>query len=123
MPVTYKESDDTKTVELVVSGKVTQTDWDAVAPRFEKFVEKSGTIRLVEIIESFKGFDPILLWEGIKLDFKVIPHISHCAVVSDISWISPISKAAGAVMPMQLRTFPLAKADEARAWIADPQSR
>lgn len=123
MPVTYKQSDDTKIVELTVSGKVTQNDWDTVAPRFEKFVEQNGTIRLIEIIESFKGFDPALLWEGIKLDFKVIPHISHCAVVSDISWISPISKAASALMPMQLRTFPLAKADEARAWIANPQSR
>ncbi len=121
MPVTYNASDETKTVELTVSGKVTQSDWDAVAPQFEKFVEKNGTIRLVEIIESFKGFDPSLLWEGIKLDFKVIPHISHCAVVSDISWISPISKAAGAVMSMQLRTFPLAQVDDARAWIANPQ--
>lgn len=120
MPVTYKENIATKTIELVVNGKVTQQDWDDVAPKFEKFLDAQGTIRLIEIIESLKGFDPILIWEGIKMDIKAIPRISHCAIVSDIGWISPISKAAGAFMPMQLRTFEMAQVDAARAWIAAP---
>lgn len=122
MPVTYKEDAAAKTIELVVNGKVTQEDWDNVAPKFSKFLDDHGTIRLIEVIESLKGFDPILIWEGIKFDIKAIPRISHCAIVSDIGWISPISRAAGALMPMQLRTFDLAQVDAARSWIANPEA-
>ena len=61
MPVTYKEDAAAKTIELVVNGKVTQEDWDKVAPKFSKFLDDHGTIRLIEVIESLKGFDPILI--------------------------------------------------------------
>jgi len=122
MPVVYKEDAVSKTIELVVNGKVTQQDWEDVVPKFEKFLDQHGTIRLIEIIESLKGFDPVLIWEGIKLDIKVIPKISHCAVVSDIGWISPVSKAAGMFMPTKMRTFDLAQVDDARAWIASPET-
>lgn len=119
MPVDYEDFPDTKTIELNVSGRVTQADWDTVAPRFEAFMTAHGTIRLIEVIESLDGFDPGLIWQGIKFDMKAIPRISHCAVVTDIGWMSPIVRAAGAVMPMRLRTFPLSEAGAARAWLRE----
>lgn len=119
MPVSYSEDPATRSIELTVSGKVTQEDWDRVVPRFETFMEAHGTIRLIEIVESLDGFDPGLIWQGIQFDMKAIPRISHCAVVTDIGWMSPIVKAAGAVMAMQLRTFPLAEANAARDWIRE----
>ncbi len=116
MPVTYAEDPDTRTVVLTVNGRVTQADWDEITPQFETFMNAHGTIRLVEIIESLKGFDPGLLWDGIRFDIKAIPHISHCAIATDIGWMSPIVRAAGAAMSMQLRIFPLAEAEAAKEW-------
>ncbi len=116
MPVSYAEDAETRTVLLTVDGRVTQDDWDRIVPRFEAFMNAHGTIRLVEIIESLKGFDPVLLWDGVRFDMKAIPHISHCAIATDIGWMSPIVKAAGKVMSMQMRVFPLAESDAAREW-------
>lgn len=45
---------------------------------------------------------------------------TSCAVVSDIGWISPISKAAGAFMSTKLRTFILNDLNKAREWLNNP---
>ena len=117
MSVTYAEDPETRTIELTVRGRVTESDWNAIKPRFEAFMETHRTIRLIEVIEALGGFDASLIWEGIRFDFKAIPHISHCAVVTDIGWMSPIVRAASAVMPTVLRTFPLSELEAARTWL------
>lgn len=119
MSVTMKLDADRKLAELRVDGAVTREDFDRIAPEFEAFVMECGTIRLIEVIESLGRMDLSMFWEGMKLDLKVIPHISHCAVVSDIGWLSPLSKAAGALISTKLRTFSLAQEAEALAWLAE----
>ena len=118
MTVTYSENPDTKTIEIGVNGTVTQEDFDAILPKFDAFMTTHDKIRLVEVVEHYEGFDPGLMWRGMKFDFKAIPHITHCAVVSDVSWMSPLAKAAGAFMPMKVRTFGLDELEVARDWIA-----
>ncbi|MBF9029532.1 hypothetical protein HKCCE3408_03910 [Rhodobacterales bacterium HKCCE3408] len=117
MPVTLTTDDATKIAELTVDGRVTEDDWQSVMPRFEAFLEQHGTIRLLEIVLSFEGFDPGLIWKGTRFDMKAIPHISHCAFVSDIGWMSPLARAAGAVTPMQVRTFGTDEVAAARDWL------
>ena len=119
MTTSYRMIPETKTFEFTVSGKVTSEDFDALAGPLEDFVEEHGKIKLLEIIENFQGFDPMMLWKGMKFDVKIIPHITHCAVVSDMGWISPLTKAAGAFMATKLRTFDLAQLDAARVWLAE----
>ena len=119
MATSYREIDATKTFEFTVSGKVTEEDFDALSGPLADFVAKHDKIKLLEIIENFQGFDPMMLWKGMKFDIKIIPHITHCAVVSDMGWISPLTKAAGAFMATRLRTFDLGELDAARAWLAE----
>ena len=117
MSVHYSENPDTRSIEITVNGRVTREDWDTVAPKFEAFMNTHGTIRLIEVVEALDGFEAGMIWDGIKFDFKAVPHISHCAVVTDIAWMSPLTRAAGAVMPMKMRVFPLAEVQEARDWL------
>ncbi|MDG1279672.1 MAG: STAS/SEC14 domain-containing protein [Pseudorhodobacter sp.] len=119
MATSYRAIPETKTFEFTVSGKITSEDFDALSEPLEAFVKEHDKIRLLEIIEDFHGFDPMMLWKGIKYDIRLIPHITHCAVVSDMGWISPLTKAAGAVMSTKLRTFDLEELDAARAWLAE----
>jgi len=119
MTTSYRTTPETKTFEFTVSGKVTAEDFDALSGPLEDFVEEHGKIKLLEIILDFEGFDPTILWRGMKFDIKIIPHITHCAVVSDMGWISPLTKAAGAFMATKLRTFDLGELDAARAWLAE----
>lgn len=122
MPTTLTTDAKTAVATIEVEGRVTREEFDRLVPEFEAFIEALGTVRLIEIIHSFDGFDKSLLWEGLKVDMRVIPNISHCAVVSDIGWMSPVSKAAGAFISTKLRTFPMRDLDAAKAWVANPDS-
>lgn len=117
MSVFYTENDASKTAEITVSGHVSAEEYRDVTDRLQAFIDRHDKIRLVEVIESFSGFDPSTIWDGFKFDMRNIPHISHVAVVSDIGWIGPLSKAAGAVVSTKLRTFDMAELEDARAWI------
>ncbi len=117
MAITYHEDDDSRVVEFTVSGKVTRADYDTVIGPMQAFIDRHGNVKMVEVIESFEGFEASVLWPGIKFDIQNLRHISHVAVVSDIGWISPISKAAGALLSTRLRTFNINELDKARDWI------
>jgi len=122
MATTYKEISEQKTAEIIVDGKVTKEDFDRITGQLHKFIETHETIKFLEVIQNFKGFDPSVIWDGIKFDMQHLRFISHCAVVSDIGWISPISRAAGAFMSTRLRTFSLDQLNEARQWIKNPDA-
>ncbi|MEM0947776.1 MAG: STAS/SEC14 domain-containing protein [Pseudomonadota bacterium] len=117
MAVHYAEDPASQSIEITVDGRVTRDDWEQVVPKFEAFMNEHGTIRLIEVVNSLDGFEMGMIWDGIKFDFKAVPHISHCAVVTDIAWMSPLTRAAGAVMPMKMRVFPLAELTAARRWL------
>ena len=117
MAIILIENDDTKVVEITVSGKITKDDYDKVIGPMQDFIDRHGTMKLIEVVESFDWFEPSVIWPGIKFDIQNLRHISHVAIVSDIGWISPISKAAGAFMSTKLRTFDMAELNDARSWI------
>ncbi|WP_456390767.1 STAS/SEC14 domain-containing protein [Profundibacter sp.] len=123
MVLKYIEHPEIKTVEIHIDGKVTHEEFDSVIIDVGEFIQNFKTIKLLERVETFKvGMDMSMMWEGMKFDLKNIRHISHCAVVSDIGWLSPLSKAAGAFVSTKLRTFSMDEIDAARAWLKDPDS-
>jgi len=118
MSIEYHENDTTRVAEIILRGKITMEDYTAAVDPMQAFIDRHGTVKLIEVIQSFQGFDPSMLWPGIKFDWQNIPKISHVAVVSDLGWIGPMSKAAGAVISSQVRFFGMEDLDEARDWIA-----
>lgn len=114
--LTYSDDAATRTAEIIVDGRITREDFDTIAPQIEAFVDAHAPIGFVEVIHRFDGFEASLLWDGIKLDRRLLPHIEKVAVVGDQGWLTPISKAAGAVLSTKLRTFALADLEDARAW-------
>lgn len=122
MTLRYTEYPDSKTVEFTVQGHVTREDYDDVIDRLQTFIDTHGRIKMIEVIESFTGFDPSVLLPGIRFDIRNIRHISHVAVVSDIGWMSPLVKAAGALISTRVRMFHLDELDQARAWIREPSA-
>lgn len=120
MPCTMTEHPGTRVVELVVDGRVTQDDMDRLLPRMEAFIDAHGTVKLIEVVKDFAGFDASVIWPGIKFDFQHLRHVSHVALVSDIGWMTPLTKAAGAFMSTRIRIFTMDQMEDAVAWINDP---
>ncbi len=118
MACIYTEHTDAPIIEIRVVGRVTEHDMDEILPKMEAFIGKHGTIRMIEIIEKFEGFDPTTILDGMKFDMKHMKDISHAAVVSDMPWVAIMTNAAAMVMPVTVRVFTLGQIDDAREWIA-----
>lgn len=121
MACIYTEHKSAPVAEIQILGRVTQHDMDEIIPKLEKFIDKHGTIRLVEVIERFDGFDPTTIFDGMKFDLTHITDITHAAVVSDIPWVGFITNASSMMVPVVLRSFPMSQLDDARAWAANPE--
>ncbi len=122
MSCIYTEDQSLPVAEIQVLGRVTEHDMDEILPKLEAFIEKHGTIRIVEVIERFEGFDPTTVLDGVKFDIKHLRNVSHAAVVSDIPWIGFMTRAASTVMPLTVRTFSMADLEAARAWARAPDA-
>jgi len=119
MALTCREDPTADLFELTVDGSVTQAEFDDVMARLDAFITQQGSIRLLEIVRHFNLSDVTLsmFWEGVKFDIHNLRHIRRAAIVSDIGWISPWTKFAGSLMSTEVRVFPLAELDAARAWL------
>ena len=120
MACIYTEHETLPVAEIRVDGHVTEHDMDEILPRMEAFIERHGTIRIIEVIERLEGFDPTTILDGMKFDIKHLRNISHAAIVSDIPWVSFMTTAVALVMPVTVRMFPMSRTDEARRWAEDP---
>lgn len=120
MACIYTEHETLPVVELRVIGRVTEHDMDEIIPKLEAFIARHGSIRVLEVIERFDGFDPSTILDGMKFDLKHLSDVSHAAVVSDIPWVSFVTSASAMVMPITMRVFAMDDLDSARAWIEKP---
>lgn len=116
MACIYTEDPKGPVAEIRVVGHVTQHDMDDILPKLEALIGKHGTIRIVEVIEKFEGFDPTTILDGLKFDINHLRDVSHVAVVSDIGWIGVMTRAASMVMPVTVRVFGMDELDAAREW-------
>lgn len=117
MPVKYAEIPEKKRVEFVMNGHLSKADYDSVVAPLQNFIDAHGKIQMIEVIESFTGFDPAVLMPGMQFDIQNIKHISHVALVTDIGWMSPIAQATSTLLPTKIRSFALGDLKAARAWL------
>jgi len=122
MTITLSEHPNEGYIEIGVTGRVTEADMNAALPQIERFIEKHGTVRIVEVIAGFEGFDLAAVRPGIAFDLKHLSHITHAAVVCDRGWMGPVSRLVGAMLPVKVRTFSSDECDAARAWAANPDA-
>lgn len=120
MSCVYTEHPTEPVIEIQVYSRVTQNDMDKILPQVEAFIAKHGTIRMVEVIEKFDGFDPGSLMDGLRFDMAHLKDVSHVAVVSDRGWIGMMTAAAAAVLPVTIRIFSMEELDAARDWVLNP---
>ena len=116
MSLSYHEDPDTKTVEFTVRGKLTKDDYERVVTPMQAFIDTHGSVRVIEVVESFSGFDPAVLIPGIQFDLKNLSHISRVAIVSDSGWFSPLVRAASALTAVEMRMFGMEDLEAARHW-------
>lgn len=111
-------------VVIILDGIISQEEVDKVYTQLEEIIQQKGKVKILEDLRNFEftSLTPSLIWKGIIFDFKHLKDVSHCAVVSDMGWIGPVSKAAGAFLSCEIRVFPLEQHDTALQWLKNQNS-
>ena len=103
------------------SGQLTFEEYRAiVADLDDRYTRHSKLRSYTEVTDDFRGVEAHALWEDVKLGIAHFFDWERNAVVTDEEWIMRWTKFMTLFVAMQGRTFPMAQAAEARAWISEP---
>ncbi|MDK2971613.1 MAG: hypothetical protein PWP23_1368 [Candidatus Sumerlaeota bacterium] len=115
--ITYNEIPGTNIAEIMVGGKVTKENFDALVPKLEKLIQEHGSVRLLEEIRDFGGFDLSILWDDMKFAFGHMKDFERVAVVTDKRWIKNWAKLSAVFIKAEVELFELNRIEDARAWL------
>ena len=101
-------------------GKVTSEDYDSVlTPTVKKAIADHGKVRIVfEMGEAFEGFTAGAAWEDARFWVPNLTSWERCAVVTDHELMGKALSAFSAIMPGEVKTFPVGQLDQALEWAA-----
>lgn len=117
MPIQFKICPTTGCVVNTYQGYLSREDYDAVFAFTEEVISKVGQVNMIDIVESYAGFDDTILNDLSPSDFEPCRNIKRMAVVSDIGWFCPVMAKAPADISIESRSFTLAELDKARKWV------
>lgn len=114
--LSFDSDDAAGVIELTVDGRIESGDYDAALAAIEHQLRRHDKVDVVEVIRDFDGMTPSLWWRDLAWSYSHLDQFGRCAVVTDQSWIGPVVRIVGALMPAEVRAFPLAEIDAARHW-------
>ena len=103
--LSYKEYDNARAVEIVLTGRVSTKEFDKVAENLEAFIKRHGQIRVLEVIKDFEGMDASAFWHDVKFSLRHVQDFSRVAIVinPDVhhlwSWLRPSCAATSSISP------------------------
>jgi len=103
-------------IELTVDGDIGEPDFEAAVEAIDAMIAKHDRVNAVEVIRRIGTMPPSLWWRDIKYSFSHLDKFGRCAVVTDKGWIGPLARFFAAVTRVEIRTFPFAELEAARAW-------
>lgn len=106
-----------------LSGKLTDADYKAVAPEFEDGIKRYGKIRLLWLLEDFKGWEPKAAWDDYEYWRKYGTEIERIAIVGNKRWEEWMTKLAKLFMRGGVKYFDESKLEDAWAWVREGASK
>lgn len=110
------------TVGFRASGEIEREDYDDVLTPELKRALAAGELRTLYVIEDIDEIEPGALWAdsrlGFDLAFRHRDAWVRSAIVTDIHWMVQATKLFAWMIPGEVRVFPLAELDHAKAWVA-----
>jgi hypothetical protein len=105
-------------VGFEASGTLSAEDYrDVVLPVLQR-AYASDEFRFVIVIPDFHGMTGGALWQDLKVGVEHLHAWKRIALVTDIDWVRHATALFGFLTPGDVEVFPLARRDEAIAWVA-----
>ncbi|MBS1864240.1 MAG: STAS/SEC14 domain-containing protein [Actinobacteria bacterium] len=104
-------------------GKLTKEDYTGVLEPALNEAVASGAVRLLFVLDSYDGLAANAMVEDMKTGFRAWfrEHKAwrKMALVTDTEWIAKAMHVFAWMAPGEIEVFPLARQEEARAWVAE----
>ncbi len=104
-------------VTVRASGTLTQEDYDALLPAWEKAITQSGALRLLWLLEDFHGWSPTAAWDDFRFESKHAAQVQRVALVGEKAWQKWMTKIGSFFMRESVRYFDAAEQAEAERWV------
>ena len=117
MAVDLCKHDDRRLMEVRVTGRLTDRDYEVFAPELDRFVREHGKIRMIFDMHGFRGWKPAAMWRELKLGRRHGHNLERLALVGEKRWQRWSSKLCRLLTDAEVRYFDRSRADEAQEWV------
>jgi hypothetical protein len=115
--VTLKETNSGKVLEVGLTGKLAEEDYQQLVPVVERLVKQHGKIRILVDMHDFHGWTAGALWQDIKFDAKHFSDIERVAMVGETKWQHGMAIFCKPFTAAKVRYFDRGEIEEARSWL------
>jgi SpoIIAA-like len=103
-----------------VSGRLTEADYEAAAPEIEnELLIRDDPLRLMIVLEDFRGMDVAALWEDLKFEVRHSGDFGRVAVLGESTWEEWATVLSRPFLGSEMRYFDLKDRPAARAWLSE----
>lgn len=113
------------TIGFEAYGDVDDDDFEEiVAPVLRREIADGRKVRLLYLLgPQLRDYEGDAVKEEMKFAARHATAYERVAIVSDESWLRPALRMLSVLVPGQLRGFPVAQLQSAKAWVAGADER
>ena len=115
--LTLKETNGGKVLEVGLTGRLTEADYQQFIPVVERLLKEHGKIRVLIEMHDFHGWTPGVLWQDIKFDAKHFSDIERVAMIGENKWQHAMAVFCKPFTAATVRYFDRTAIDQARTWL------
>lgn len=117
MAIKLTELSGGKVLEVEVTGRLSDEDYQRFVPEFERLVKQHGKLRLLFSMVDFHGWEAGALWDDIRFDLKHFSDIERLAMVGDKKWEQGMAVFCRPFTSAKIRYFESPAKAEALTWL------
>ena len=104
------------------AGKVDKADYESkLLPEFERVAKEHGKINFIMVLETGVGNFTAGAWmDDVKAGIKHFTKWNKIAIVTDQTAVQKISDLLSAIVPGEIKGYPISDVELAKAWVSAP---
>jgi hypothetical protein len=119
MPIKVNQLKEGRIIEVTVSGKLNDADYQYFVPEFDRLAARHSMVRLLFEMSQFHGWEVKAAWDDFKLGLKHHDQMERIAMVGEKKWQEWMAKFCQPFTAAKVRYFDQTEGLAARAWLEE----
>ena len=115
--IDLEKIDDKTIVTITFKDKVDKEDYDLLLPQLEVIIEKGKRVRMLVVLDDFKGWSMGAAWEDTKFGLAHFNDIEKIAITGEKKWERLMAVFLKPFTGAVVQYFHQEHLDDARAWV------